>query len=148
MDASRRLNANTATTDCRNTRCAPSQSPAPMRWATCTEKPEAAALSSPPKSHVVVDTKPIAAEASAPRLPTIDASIYCITIDDNCATTAGTLSITAKRTFCPADIVRPSRIIASNLSASVFILIIQSAKLIKISGPVFWHQSAPAFQAS
>ena len=42
MDASRRLNANTATTDCRNTRCAPSQSPAPMRWATCTEKPEAA----------------------------------------------------------------------------------------------------------
>lgn len=38
MDASRRLNANTATTDCRNTRCAPSQSPAPMRWATCTEK--------------------------------------------------------------------------------------------------------------
>ena len=102
MDASRRLNANTATTDCRNTRCAPSQSPAPMRWATCTEKPEAAALSSPPKSHVVVDTKPIAAEASAPRLPTIDASIYCITIDDNCATTAGTLSITAKRTFCPA----------------------------------------------
>ena len=46
---------------------AQSQSSAPIRWATCTEKPVDAAAQSPQKSHVVVDTNPIEAEAFAPR---------------------------------------------------------------------------------
>lgn len=48
---------------------------APMKCATWTEKEVAMATQSPLKSHVVVDTKPIEAEASAPRLPTMEASI-------------------------------------------------------------------------
>ena len=65
---------------------------APIKWATCTANPEAAALSTPPKSHVVVDTRPMAAAGSLPKLPTMAASIYCITIDDSCAMIAGALS--------------------------------------------------------
>lgn len=48
---------------------------APIRWATCTENPVAAAVHTPLKSHVVVDTSPMDAEAFAPRLPTIEASM-------------------------------------------------------------------------
>ena len=55
----------------------------PIKWAICTAKPDAAALQMPPNNQIVVDTSPIEAESSAPRHPTIDASIYCITIDDN-----------------------------------------------------------------
>ena len=42
-----------------------SQSSAPIRWATCTEKPVDAAAQSPQKSHVVVDTSPMEADAEA-----------------------------------------------------------------------------------
>jgi hypothetical protein len=55
----------------------------------------------PPNSQIVVDTSPIEAESSAPRQPTIDASIYCITIDDNCASTAGKLSKNVSLNCCP-----------------------------------------------
>lgn len=65
---------------------------APILWATCTEKPVEQAEHKPPKSHVVVVTNPMEAEASAPRLPTIEASIYCMTMEENWATTAGTLN--------------------------------------------------------
>ena len=55
----------------------------------------------PPNSQIVVETSPIEAESSAPRHPTIDASIYCITIDDNCASTAGKLSKNVSLNCCP-----------------------------------------------
>ena len=77
---------------CRNMLRAPCASFAPILCAPCTENPVEHATHKPPNSHMVVDTNPIEAEASAPKLPTIDASIYCMTIDDNCATMAGTLS--------------------------------------------------------
>jgi hypothetical protein len=51
----------------------------------------------PMKSHVEVVTKPIDAEAEAPKLPTIEASMYCMTIEEICAMIAGTLSMTANR---------------------------------------------------
>ena len=60
---------------CRRTFLAPAGSLAPIRWATYTENPVAAAVHTPLKSHVVVDTSPMDAEAFAPRLPTIEASM-------------------------------------------------------------------------
>ena len=45
---------------------------APIKCAAWTEKPATIAEPIPQKSHVVVDTIPIDAEASAPRLPTIE----------------------------------------------------------------------------
>jgi hypothetical protein len=52
----------------------------------------AADVHSPPNSHIVVETIPIDADALAPRLPTIDASIYCIIIMDSWARMAGKLN--------------------------------------------------------
>ena len=76
-------NKPTATKACRSIVLAFRISPAPMEWATCTEKPVAAAEQVPPKSHVVVETKPMEAAALAPKLPTMAASIYCMTMEDN-----------------------------------------------------------------
>lgn len=58
-------------------------SPAPMAWATCTAKPVDTAEHRPLNSQVVVETSPMEAEAFAPKLPTMAASMYCITMDDN-----------------------------------------------------------------
>lgn len=82
----------------KNTERASERLPAPTRCATCTAKPVTIAEQSPPKSHIVVETRPIAALACAPRLPTIAASIYCITMEEICATIAGTLICEASRT--------------------------------------------------
>ena len=89
--ASKEPNINVAATDSRSTFLAPAKSPAPIRCATCTENPVAAAAHSPQNSHVVVDNNPMEADAFAPRLPTIEASIYCIAMEDNWAITAGAL---------------------------------------------------------
>jgi hypothetical protein len=43
----------------------------------------------PQKSHRLVETSPTAAESSAPRRPTIAASIYCIIMLDSWAIIAG-----------------------------------------------------------
>lgn len=91
-------------------------SPAPIACATCTEKPVAAALHNPPKSHVVVDISPIDAAGAAPRLPTIEASMYCMAIDENCANIDGMLSCTVSHICCPAVIALPSLIIESSRS--------------------------------
>jgi hypothetical protein len=53
----------------------------------------------PPISHVVEETSPIDAVASAPRLPTIPASIYCIAIVVSCARIAGRLKLRTRRIF-------------------------------------------------
>ena len=58
-------------------------SPAPRAWATCTENPVATAVHNPPNNHVVVDTSPMAAEALAPRLPTMAASMYCMMMEES-----------------------------------------------------------------
>ena len=63
-----------------------------MLCATCTEKPAETAYVMPPSSHVLVDTKPIAAEAFAPSEPTMAESIYCITMVVICVKIAGRLS--------------------------------------------------------
>ena len=123
--ANSRLKAMVADSDCRNTARAPCISPAPILCATCTENPVAAAAHNPQKSHVVVETSPMEADASAPRLPTIAASIYCIIMEDNCAMTAGMLSCTVRRSCCPNVIGLPSRLNASNpfvFSACVIIV--------------------------
>lgn len=67
-------------------------SPAPICCAPCTEKPDAAAIHSPPNSHVLVDTIPIEVEASAPNPPTIAVSIYSIMMEVSCAGMAGMLN--------------------------------------------------------
>ena len=73
-------NTDVAARACLSTSLAIRNSPAPTRCATCTLNPTDAAERIPPKSHVLVDIRPIAADASAPRLPTIEASIYTITM--------------------------------------------------------------------
>ena len=62
-----------------------------MSCAVCTEKPVASEMHSPPASHVEVLTSPIDADASAPRLPAIAESMYCMTIELICASIAGIL---------------------------------------------------------
>ena len=80
-----------------------------MRCATCTEKPVAAAEQMPENSHVVVDISPMDAEAFAPRLPTMEASMYCMAMDDSCAMMAGPLSRAVSRSCCPHVSFCPSR---------------------------------------
>ena len=43
----------------------------------------------PQNNHRLLETRPTEAELSAPRRPTIDASIYCIKMLDNWASMAG-----------------------------------------------------------
>ena len=116
MAAMTRLNSSVAVMPCRNTERALCQSPAPMQCATCTEKPMAAAEHSPPNSHVLVDIRPMDADAFAPRLPTIEASMYCMAMDDSCVIMAGMLSSTV-RWICSLRVSGlPSRMRASRRS--------------------------------
>jgi hypothetical protein len=50
------------------------------------------------------------AAAFALRLPTIEASIYCMAMEDTCAIIAGTLRYAVRRNCCPSVILFPSRI--------------------------------------
>ena len=72
-----------------------------MFVANTTANPVGTAPQIPPKSHVDVDTSPIDAAASAPRRPTMDASIYCIMMDDSCARIAGILRVAIMRNCSP-----------------------------------------------
>ena len=45
---------------------------------------------------------PMEADASAPMLPTIDASMYCIMVVVSCARMAGVLSCSTSRACCPS----------------------------------------------
>ena len=74
------------------------------------ENPAAADPHTPPNSQVVVDTRPMAAEAPAPIRPTMDASIYCIITEVICAMIAGVLKDAARRHFCLKDSSCPFRI--------------------------------------
>ena len=59
----------------RTTLWASARRPPPMRWAICTEKPVTMAMHRPPKSQVVLATRPMAAVALAPREPTMAESM-------------------------------------------------------------------------
>ena len=98
------------TIDWRNTLRAASKSLAPIQWATCTENPMFAAEASPPISHPVVSTSPMAAEAFAPRCPTIEASMKNITVAEICARMLGILNCVMSANFSREVIVRPSLI--------------------------------------
>ena len=80
-----------------------------MRCATMTENPTTNALHSPPNSHVLEATSPMAAEASRPSCPTMAASMYCMTIDEICAKIAGKLSCNVSAVCCRRASGRPSR---------------------------------------
>ncbi len=95
--------------------------PPPMLCAACIEKPAATAPHTPPKSHVELDTSPIEADAPAPRLPAIEASVYCIITEVTCAIIAGILR---KNTSC--DCSFPERL------PPLFILSSKSSLTIKI----------------
>ena len=97
------------TIDCLSTLRAASISFAPMKCATCTENPMFAAEPSPPISQPVVSTSPMAAEAFAPRCPTIEASMKNITVAEICARMEGILKLTMSHSFSRCVIVRPSR---------------------------------------
>ena len=116
MAASRMLNSAVATNACLSTERALPNSPAPIWCATCTEKPVAEAVQTPQNSHVEVDTSPMDADASAPRLPTMAASIYCITMYETCARTDGMLSLAVSSSCCRRLICLPSRMRASRAS--------------------------------
>ena len=88
------------TSDWQNTSRALSVFPAPKNCAAWTEKPVTAETQRPPKSHDELATSPIAADASAPRLPTIAASIYCMIIELISARIAGMLSLTTSIACC------------------------------------------------
>ena len=104
-----RAHARQHTSDCRSTLLAASMSLAPMKCATCTENPSDAAWASPPMSHPVVSTSPMAAEAFAPRWPTIEASMKNMTVADICARMEGILRLTMSHSFSLWLIGRPSR---------------------------------------
>ena len=108
--ASSELKISVAVTDWRSIFLAPAKSPAPILCATWTENPVAAAAHNPQNSHVVVEISPMEAAAFAPRLPTIEASIYCMAIEETCAIMAGTLRYAVRRNCCPNVIRFPSRI--------------------------------------
>ena len=96
------------TSDCRSTRLAASKSLAPMKCATWTENPREAACDRPPMSQPVVSTSPMAAEAFAPRCPTIEASMKNITVAEICARMEGMDRLTMSHNFSRWLIVRPS----------------------------------------
>ncbi len=63
----------------------------------CFKTAWAAAEQSPQNSQVEDAISPIDADDSAPSEPTMAASIYCITMVDNCATIAGKLNTAVRR---------------------------------------------------
>lgn len=103
---------------------------APIKCATCTLKPAVAALQMPLKSHSDAATKPIEAESLAPNCPTIDASIYCMMIDESCTIMAGTLNRAARWSCCVRVTGVPFLIFANNMS--FFDSFISAAKFAKI----------------
>lgn len=115
-------NATTLASPCLITFLAWTKSLEPMRWATCTENPCAAAIANPPKIQVVVETRPMEAEGLAPRLPTIDASMNCSSTDATCAIMAGPQRYIVSRTCCPSASGSPSRILPKSISllAAIF----------------------------
>ena len=74
------------------------------------------ALSTLPMSHAVDSISPMLAEASAPKCPTMPASMKNIITVVICANIDGTLKLTMSRSFSPCVMGNPLRMLANNLS--------------------------------
>ena len=107
IPSSVRLNTSAASSPRRTRFLAFLSSFAPMAWAICTVKPIFMAMHRPPKSQVVVETSPMDAAASEPRCPTIEASMYCMTIEEIWAKMAGRLSVIVRWISCLRDSASP-----------------------------------------
>ena len=99
---------------------APLLSPAPTRCATCTEKPAANAPESPPKSQMVVETRPTAEALVVLRCPSIAASIICMAMIEKCAIIAGMAKSTVRRSFCRSVISLPASLTRAKSSSLVY----------------------------
>ena len=120
---------------CFNTCLASRSCLAPIFWAAWTENPVATALHRPFSSHVLVETTPIAADAPAPKFPTMAVSIYCIIMEVSCARIAGTLNRHTMDNFCPRPGSSSCRsMAASNCSFAIFLF-----AFIFIFLPVLFH---------
>ena len=104
---------------CLNTCRAFTKSLAPMKWATCTEKPIDAAAVTLLTNQVVLSTKPIDADGLVPKCPTIDASMKNISTVVIWARIDGILNCTIKLSFSPFVMTLPSRMLASSASVLV-----------------------------
>ena len=60
------------------------------------------------------------AEASAPSRPTMDASIYCIIIEEICEKIAGTLNVIIMRSCWERVNFSPARSLPSSVSLFIF----------------------------
>ena len=92
-----------------------------MEWATWTENPTVTAEHIPQNSHRDVETRPTAAESSAPRRPTIAASMYCIRMLESWASIAGQDSEAVRRRSCVVVSGRPERIIEMSAIIACFL---------------------------
>lgn len=119
MTAMTTLNKRQQMSACLNTCRAFTKSLAPMKWATCTEKPMDAATVTLPNSQVVLSTKPIDADGLVPKCPTIDASMKNISTVVIWARMDGMLNCTIKLSFSPFVITLPSRMLANSASVLV-----------------------------
>ncbi len=100
----------------RNTCLALEKSLAPMKWATCTEKPTDTAERMEPISHVVVSIRPMLADCAAPRCPTMAASMKNIITVVIWASIDGMLKSMMRLIFSRLVISSPLRILASKMS--------------------------------
>lgn len=104
QEANRQVNMKTVNRPFLSRLLAASKSFAPHLWATCTEKPDITAMKKPFIIQVLVDTSPIEAAGFAPRWPTMDASMYCISTDEIWARMAGMARSMASLNCCPSVI--------------------------------------------
>ena len=74
-------------------------------------------MQSPPMSQVEVDTRPMEADAFAPKLPTMAASIYCIAMELISARIAGMLRlITLSSCLLRSDLCPEAAVIEFSLN--------------------------------
>ena len=111
-----KLNTMPQTRACRYTWRALGKSLAPIKCATCTEKPVEAAINTLPNNQIVGSMRPILAEAAVPRCPTMLASMKNIITVVSCANIDGILKLTMSRSFSPRVMGNPLRMLANNLS--------------------------------
>lgn len=119
MTAITTLNRRQQMSPCLNTCRAFTKSLAPIKWATCTEKPMDAEAVMLPNNQVVLSTKPIDADGLVPKCPTIDASMKNISTVVIWARIDGILNCTIKLSFSPFVMLLPSRMLASSASVLV-----------------------------
>ncbi len=96
-----------ATIPWRNTALAPSVSFAPSLWATWTENPIVSIEHTPQNIHRLLFIRPTEADWSAPSLPTIEASMYCMRMVESWAIIAGPDSLAVNANCCRSVMLSP-----------------------------------------